>query len=293
MAFRVRMENEIEGFAVVGGPRSRVWNGMVADLWDVRCAPQAGGRYVGKDPRFVFLLDMDGREESRFMMNRSRRDSAATMEANRISYVPADVDVYAELKDVSFVRHLDLHFDAGLLGSRLLQGFDPRLLLDPHLMFENERLLALARLIAAECDNPDPLHDLYGESLVLALLTDFLNVKREPSRKRSKLASWQLRAATDYIREHCLRSIRLEELAELTNLSQSHFSHAFKASTGLPPHQWQMQARIDRVKELMARADMALTDIAVAAGFSDQAHFSRVFRKMVGVSPSVWQRSRQ
>ncbi|NWJ24711.1 AraC family transcriptional regulator [Rhizobium sp. RM] len=293
MAFRVRMENEIEGFAVVGGPRSRMWNGIVADLWDVRCAPRAGGRYVGKDPRFVFLLDMNGKDDSRFMMNRCRRDSYTASHANRISFVPADVDVYAELKDVSFVRHLDLHFDAGLLGTRLSQGFDPEALLDPHLMFEDERLLTLARLIAAECDNPDPLHDLYGESLVLALLTDFLKVKREPARKRSKLAAWQLRAATDHIRENCLRSIRLEELAELTNLSQSHFSHAFKASTGLPPHQWQMQARIDRVKELMAKAEMPLTDIAVVAGFADQAHFSRVFRKMVGVSPSTWQRSRQ
>ncbi|MCZ7446303.1 AraC family transcriptional regulator [Agrobacterium rhizogenes] len=293
MAFRVRMENEIEGFAVTGGPRSRVWNGIVADLWDVRCAPKAGGRYVGKDPRFVFLLDMDGKDDGRFMMNRCRRDNCGSSKANRISFVPADIKVHAELSNVSFVRHLDLHFDAGLLGARLVQGFDPHALLDPHLMFEDERLLALARLIAAECDNPDPLHDLYGESLVLALLTDFLKVKREPVRKRSKLAAWQLRAATDYIRQHCLRSIRLEELAELTNLSQSHFSHAFKASTGVPPHQWQMQARIDRVKELMMRPDMALTDIAIAAGFSDQAHFSRVFRKMVGVSPSVWQKIRQ
>ena len=293
MAFRVRMENEIEGFAVIGGPRSRVWNGIVADLWDVHCAPRAGGRYVGKDPRFVFLLDMDGADGGRFMMNRCRRDNYGSSEANRISFVPADLDVHAELSNVSFVRHLDLHFDAGLLGARLVQGFDPHGLLDPHLMFEDERLLVLARLIAAECDNPDPLHDLYGESLVLALLTDFLKVKREPVRKRSKLASWQLRVATDYIREHCLRSIRLEELAELTNLSQSHFSHAFKASTGVPPHQWQMQARIDRVKDLMMRTDMALTDIAIAAGFSDQAHFSRVFRKMVGVSPSVWQKIRQ
>ncbi|PZP53783.1 MAG: AraC family transcriptional regulator [Agrobacterium fabrum] len=287
------MENEIEGFAVIGGPRSRVWNGIVADLWDVRCAPKAGGRYVGKDPRFVFLLDMDGTDDGRFMMNRCRRDNYGSSRANRISFVPADLDVHAEFSNVSFVRHLDLHFDAGLLGARLVQGFDPHGLLDPHLMFEDERLLALARLIAAECDNPDPLHDLYGESLVLALLTDFLKVKREPVKKRSKLAAWQLRAATDYIREHCLRSIRLEELAELTNLSQSHFSHAFKASTGVPPHQWQMQARIDRVKELMMRSDMALTDIAIAAGFSDQAHFSRVFRKMVGVSPSVWQKIRQ
>ena len=106
-------------------------------------------------------------------------------------------------------------------------------------------------------------------------------------------AAWQMRRVADYIEENFGRNIRLEELATLAGLSQSHFSHAFKASTGVPPHQWQMQARIDHVKELMMRTDMALTDIAIAAGFSDQAHFSRVFRKMVGVSPSVWQKIRQ
>lgn len=116
MAFRVRMENEIDGFAVIGGPRSRVWNGIVADLWDVRCAPKAGGRYVGKDPRFVFLLEMDGKDDGRFVMNGCRRDKYTASEVNRISFVPADLDVHAELSNVSFLRHLDLHFDAGLLG---------------------------------------------------------------------------------------------------------------------------------------------------------------------------------
>lgn len=47
------------------------------------------------------------------MMNRCRRDNYGSSEANRISFVPADLDVHAELSNVSFVRHLDLHFDAG------------------------------------------------------------------------------------------------------------------------------------------------------------------------------------
>lgn len=101
MAFRVRMENEIDGFAVIGGPRSRVWNGIVADLWDVRCAPKAGGRYVGKDPRFVFLLEMDGKDDGRFVMNGYRRDKYTASEVNRISFVPADLDVHAESRRTS------------------------------------------------------------------------------------------------------------------------------------------------------------------------------------------------
>lgn len=293
MAFRPRMENDISGFSVIGGPRSRVWNGVAADLWDVKCAPNAGGHYVGKDPRFVFMLDVQGDENSRFLMDQRKCQTNARPTSEKISFVPADVDLWAELRGVKSVRHLDLHFDAAALSTRLMQNLDDETLLNPRLMFHDERLLMLAELIAAECDNPDPLHNLYGESLVLALLTDFLKVKQTPQKKRSKLAAWQLREAQDYIREHCLRAIRLQELAELTNLSQSHFSHAFKASTGMPPHQWQMHARLDRVKELLVETDMPLTTIAVTTGFSDQAHFSRVFRKNVGVSPSVWQRNRK
>ncbi|MBB3944181.1 AraC-like DNA-binding protein [Rhizobium skierniewicense] len=293
MAFRPRMDNEISGFSVIGGPRSRAWNGVVADLWDVACAPNAGGHYVGKDPRFVFMLDMRGNEDSRFLIDERQRQTKMLTDVERISFVPADVDIWAQLSGVQFVRHLDLHFDAAALSKRLMQDLDGDALLNPRLMFHDERLLSLASLIAAECDNPDPLHNLYGESLVLALLTDFLKVRHQTQKKRSKLAAWQLRASTDYIREYCLRAIRLEELAQLTHLSQSHFSHAFKASTGLPPHQWQMQARLERVKTLLVETDMPLTQIAMTTGFSDQAHFSRVFRKVVGVSPSVWRRHRK
>ena len=43
MTFQPRMQNRIEGFSVVGGMNRRNWNGIVADVWDVECAPYAGG----------------------------------------------------------------------------------------------------------------------------------------------------------------------------------------------------------------------------------------------------------
>jgi AraC-like DNA-binding protein len=91
--------------------------------------------------------------------------------------------------------------------------------------------------------------------------------------------------------ENCIRNIRIEELADLTGLSQSYFSHAFKASTGLPPHQWQMKARIDRVKALLRNRSLSLTEIAAETGFSDPAHFTRSFRRQTGASPSAWRRA--
>ncbi|TIM22012.1 MAG: helix-turn-helix transcriptional regulator, partial [Mesorhizobium sp.] len=95
----------------------------------------------------------------------------------------------------------------------------------------------------------------------------------------------------DYIDAHCLDRIRLADLAALTGLSETAMSHAFKAATGVPPHRWQMQARVDRAKAMMARDVASLGDIAEATGFFDQAHLTRVFKSIVGVTPGAWMRS--
>ncbi|MFJ5487500.1 helix-turn-helix transcriptional regulator, partial [Hansschlegelia beijingensis] len=102
------------------------------------------------------------------------------------------------------------------------------------------------------------------------------------------LSDRQLRLAVDYIDERCGETIRLSELARLTGLSESYFGHAFKAATGMPPHRWQLQARVRKAKRLIARAEASLSEIATELGFADQAHFTRVFRKLSGCTPMQW-----
>ncbi|PKA43416.1 AraC family transcriptional regulator (plasmid) [Rhizobium sullae] len=291
MTFQPRMQNRIEGFSVVGGMNRRNWNGIVADVWDVECAPYAGGYYVASDPRLFILLDLRGAGNSKVKL--APKSSGAVQDTARrpISYVPAGMELWADLVDVQFVRHLDVHFDAEIVGRRLMEDIDPKRLNDAQLLFHDERVLTLANLIAAECINPEPLHDLYGDGLCLSLIIDVMKLTKAPARKRSKLASWQLRRVTEFIEQNCLRNIRLEELANLTGLSQSHFSHAFKASTGIAPHQWQTNARLDRAKQLLSRGEFTLPAIAAETGFSDQAHFTRVFRKNLGTTPAHWKKA--
>ncbi|MCA2406984.1 helix-turn-helix transcriptional regulator (plasmid) [Rhizobium leguminosarum bv. viciae 248] len=291
MTFQPRMQNKIQGFSVIGGVHRRLWNGIVADVWDVECASYAGGYYVSRDPRLFIMLDKRGPGNSRIKLSPKAQGTVQDTEKRPISYVPAGMEVWADLTDVHSVRHLDLHFDTETVSRRLMEDIDPRRLESPQLLFSDERVLSLAQLVAAECLNPEPLHDLYGDGLALALIIDVLKIAKAMPRKRSKLASWQLRRATEFIEENCLRNIRLEELAGLTGLSQSHFSHAFKASTGIAPHQWQTNARLDRAKRLLVESENALTAIAAETGFADQAHFTRVFRKHVGITPANWKKA--
>ncbi len=284
------MRSAIHGFSVVGGLKSRLWKGVVADVWEVTCTLDARGDYVSPDPRLFVALELDA--GGCFTLDQpdtnriERHDMPLSM-----SFVPAGTPVRGKADGLRRMKHLDLHFaEAGLL-QRFGRSLDRDRLIEPRLAFRDPRIASLAVAIAAECTNPDALHDLYGEGLVNALLALLFDIRREEGRKRPALSRHQLRTVTEFIETRSLEPVRLADLAGLVGLSESYFSHAFKAATGVPPHRWHMQARIRRVQNMLSSADASIAGVAVTAGFSDQAHLSRVFKTVVGVTPTAWIRS--
>ncbi|MGH6860674.1 MAG: helix-turn-helix domain-containing protein [Phyllobacterium sp.] len=290
MTFHPRMTSRVEGVSVVEDLKWRAWRGVIADVWSVKCEPYATGEYVSEDPRLFVVLDKAGIGTFNVGLDPSGRVGNQGCGSHPMSYIPAGIPIWGRLRNIEYLRHLDLHFDIVTL-KRCFTG-DPigDKLSVPRLMFFNERIAAIARLIAQECINEQPLHELYGDGLTMALFIELFQIGQVKKRRRSQLSPRQLRSVTAYIEENCLRAIRLQELARLTGLSQSYFSHAFKASTGMAPHQWQMSARIRKVQSLLRMSDSSLTSVASMAGFSDQAHLTRVFKRVVGVTPAVWQR---
>ncbi|VXB79211.1 AraC family transcriptional regulator [Pseudomonas sp. 8AS] len=82
----------------------------------------------------------------------------------------------------------------------------------------------------------------------------------------------------------------LEELAALVNLSPFHFARVFRRATGLPPHAWLRQRRLEQARALL-RSGCAPLQVAVQLGFSDQSHLSRQFKQSYGVSPGEYRRA--
>lgn len=282
------MVNRTQGFSVQGGLKWRVWDGVVADLWDVSCAENAEGYYVSPDPRLFIVLELDGGGA----FDIGNEPSGETRQHHRpfsMSYIPAGLPVNSRVEGLHRIKHLDLHFDETALTRRFGKGLDRDALHEIRLQFHDDTIATFAGLIAAECGSTNPTHDLYGESLVNALFAKLFSVERpsEP-RRRMPLSFRKLRLLTDYIDAHCLEKIRLADLANLAGLSESATSHAFKAATGVPPHRWQMHARVRKVQEMMLRDAGSLADIAEAAGFFDQAHLTRVFKAFVGLTPAAW-----
>jgi AraC-like DNA-binding protein len=84
--------------------------------------------------------------------------------------------------------------------------------------------------------------------------------------------------------------LRLADLADAVGLSQFHAARLFTRATGLPPHAWRTQVRLQRSLAPL-RAGASVADVAVEHGFTDQSHFTRHFRRMFGVPPGRWQSS--
>ena len=79
-------------------------------------------------------------------------------------------------------------------------------------------------------------------------------------------------------------------LARTRGMSRSHFSHHFKAATGLPPAQFVTQVRLEEVARRLLESGQTLEAIAVGTGFADANHLCKVFRRHYHLSPGAFRR---
>lgn len=151
-----------------------------------------------------------------------------------------------------------------------------------------------ARRLMQAGGQPDVLR---SETLVFLLLQEVIQWLGPPApdqgQVRGGLAPWQERRATAMLAERLDGGVGIGELAQACGLSPGHFARAFQRSTGMPPHRWLTLRRVDRARDLLARTELPLAEVALACGFAGQSHFGRVFAAAVGESPGAWRRSQR
>jgi AraC-like DNA-binding protein len=81
-----------------------------------------------------------------------------------------------------------------------------------------------------------------------------------------------MRRVREYVEVHLGESIDLSMLAGVAGLSVHHFARQFKQSSGVTPHVYLTQKRVERAQEMLAQTDLPLAEIAFAVGFFDQGH---------------------
>ncbi len=86
--------------------------------------------------------------------------------------------------------------------------------------------------------------------------------------------------------------ITIQHLSQEVALSPYYLIRLFRRIYKQSPHQYLMQVRIAKAKELLINSDLSITEICADVGFESLGSFSTLFRKIVGLSPSAYRRSR-
>ena len=125
----------------------------------------------------------------------------------------------------------------------------------------------------------------YDASVGLAHLI-IAELARTPNRGDPRLKSRTLTKVREYTAAHLSEGIQVSDLAALAGMSIGRFTASFRASTGLTPHRYVMQERIEAVRCLLRERQYSLAEVAIRCGFSSQQHMATAIRKLTGVTPS-------
>ncbi|POZ61974.1 AraC family transcriptional regulator [Chromobacterium alticapitis] len=102
---------------------------------------------------------------------------------------------------------------------------------------------------------------------------------------RERLLDERFAACVDHIQAHYHRSLRLEELCELSGLSIGQLDRRMKRVFQLRTGDFIRRTRMDAACHAIRRGSESLADIAAACGFSDQSALNRLCRQLLGLSP--------
>jgi AraC family transcriptional regulator len=283
----IRAAHGMANFSYVG----RCWNGIAVYCVTTRSHPGKSWQSLVSEQATVAVIleQQDGIAEPRKRLNaptpRTRYDAGHTM------YIPANTGMWAFGDSTSLVRAMRMRFDLPVIDSLLQDECDRQKWNEPVLVLYDNRIHEIAKLIWQECQTVEESPQLYGESLTAALLSCLFQSSQVQKRvSQLGLSRIQLKRTVEYMQASLLRDVRLKELASVAGLSPSHFGRAFKASTGLTPHRWIVQRRVQLAQRLMRESGKSIVIAAQMAGFATQSHFTKAFRTMTGATPRAWLR---
>ena len=111
-----------------------------------------------------------------------------------------------------------------------------------------------------------------------------------PIRPRALAASYECRVK-ELLASNLKGEISISELARDCGLPIKTFLQAFQQSTGMSPHRWLRNYRIESAKDMLRRTSLPPEEIAPVCGFASTDHFVREFKRAEGTTPSVWRSS--
>jgi AraC family transcriptional regulator len=147
----------------------------------------------------------------------------------------------------------------------------------------------IAMALRAGVQSGGALQRMYWEALSTALAVHLLReygaAVPGPKKQHGGLPREKLVRAVEYIQDHLDTDLTVSRIAQAVYISPYHFTKLFKQSTGQSPHQYVVEARVRKAKELLTKGKFTISEAAYHVGFVDQSHLTRHFKRVFGLPP--------
>lgn len=145
-------------------------------------------------------------------------------------------------------------------------------------------VVASARRLVREMEQPDELSELAMESLALDLL-----VSAGRHEELGDEPGWLARV-DEVVREGFRTALRVGEIADAVGVHRGHLARVYRRHRGLPLGDHIRSLRLGWAAERLVDTEAEISSIAVGAGFSDQSHLTRAFKRHFGVPPGRYRK---
>ena len=158
----------------------------------------------------------------------------------------------------------------------------------------DEAIITLARTIIAEIAQEKVGHREMLESLArqlaIHLLRSHFAVRKSAQIELSRagLVDRRLRRAIEFVHDNYSRELALGEIAATAYLSEFHFARLFKQITGVTPHVYLANLRIEKSRKLLIETQIPIIEIAAMVGYQSQSHFTKIFKSVTGLTPKAY-----
>lgn len=166
-----------------------------------------------------------------------------------------------------------------------------QLLNTPYVRFPgNQRIQQYFRKLENQCKTPlHSLHSLHIMNLILSILLEVVELSK--IKKDQKLPP-DIDRVMGYIQENIEELLTIDELSEITGLSQSRFKHKFREHIGSSPIDYINRQKVEKAKEMILEA-VSMKDVGYQLGYSSPAYFSHVFKKYTRMTPMEYRKKSQ
>lgn len=198
--------------------------------------------------------------------------------ANTVSYIPPNTLFVRKVEEPIHFHQFHVQWDPDTLPGQDLPG--------GMLSIPREQVSAIGRsLHHLNATTGDPA--LLQHILTHILSEHQLFSSQVPDTRYSEDISRVLR----YMEAHLAENLKLEDLAEIAQLSPSGLIWKFRQQLQTTPQQHFIHLRMQLAKQLLMETPLSITQIAEKCGYGDVYYFSNAFRKHIGISPSAFRKS--